>query len=80
MFSKVLEIVIMVFLIWVVCFQMFIPTYLNRKMFPIFRKESKLQDELVNLNTEEVTVQLEEVVAERTEEVKIRAKRARKQK
>jgi polyhydroxyalkanoate synthesis regulator protein len=80
MFSKVVEILVMVFLIWVICFQMFIPTYLNRKMFPMFRKESKLQDELVSLNTEEATVQLEEVVANRTEEVKTRAKRVRKQK
>lgn len=66
----IFDAVIVGILIWAICFQMIIPTYLNRQMWPMFRKEAKLKDELTALNTEEVTNDLKEKVAARKKVVR----------
>ena len=66
----VFDYVLVGLLIWAICFQMIIPTFLNQQMWPMFRKEAKLKNELTALNTEEVTNDLEEKVAKRTKAVR----------
>lgn len=70
MLGVIVEIGVVLLLVWAVCFQMIIPTYYDRKMFPFFRKEAKLKEELVALNTEEEEARLEEVVSKRSKQVR----------
>ena len=67
---QVIDFVMVGLLVWAICFQMIIPTFLNRQMWPMFRKEAKLKDELTALNTEEATNDLEVQVAKRTKAVR----------
>lgn len=77
---QVIDFVVVAVLIWAIVFQMIIPTFYNLKMWPMFRKEAKLKDELIALNclerlitalnTEEVTNELEGKVAKRKKAVR----------
>lgn len=70
MVYRILAGLVTLFLVWGIVFQMIVPTYFNRSMFPIFRREKKLKDELTALNTEEEESRLEEVVEKRKKQVR----------
>ena len=70
MIFKILEIIFVLWLFWFLLTQFAIPIIRNTKLLPLFREETKLKKELIDLNQKEVELNLKKVVKQRSKEVK----------
>lgn len=61
--TRLLEIGFVLFAVVFLITQVIIPSLFNKTLFPIFQREKKLKDRIIELNQETVEQQLEKVIA-----------------
>jgi predicted Holliday junction resolvase-like endonuclease len=70
MYLKIAEIIICTVVIWFIITQIIIPGFYGTKSFPLFKKEAKLKDKLVEVQQEIKEKELEETINKAKEKLK----------